>query len=155
MNIDKMSPLEKASFKFTNWVGSPISLLVHTILFLGSFSLTFFGFDLDTVLLVLTTVVSLEAIYLAIFIQMTVNRNTASLEEVEDDIEDIQEDVKGLEEDVEGITEDLEEIQEDENKEQVQEKQDRQSLLKIEKALQILLSEVNTLKKAHPQKNSK
>ncbi|MEK7616618.1 MAG: hypothetical protein AAB414_01025, partial [Patescibacteria group bacterium] len=44
------------------------------------------------------TWLSIEAIYLAIFIQMTVNRNTQSLEEVEEDIEDIQEEVSEEEE---------------------------------------------------------
>jgi uncharacterized protein YoxC len=64
-------------------------------------------------LLVLTTVVSLEAIYLAIFIQFTVNRQAQSLKEVEEDVESIQENVEELEEHVEEIKEDVEEIQED------------------------------------------
>jgi peptidoglycan hydrolase CwlO-like protein len=64
-------------------------------------------------LLVLTTALSLEAIYLAIFIQMTVNANTASLREVEEDIDEIQEDVEELGEDLDEIQEDIGEIQED------------------------------------------
>lgn len=67
----------------------------------------------EIMLLVLTTLVSLEAIYLAIFIQITVNRHTQSLKEVEEDIEEIQEDVEELGEDVEDIQEDIEEIAED------------------------------------------
>ena len=58
---------------------------------------------MDDVLLILTTAVSLEAIYLAIFIQMTVNRNTAALEAVEDDIEEIAEDVEEVQKDVDEI----------------------------------------------------
>jgi cell division protein FtsL len=67
---------------------------------------------IDKILLILTTAVSLEAIYLAIFIQMTVNRNTQSIEDIEEDIEDIQEDVEELSEDVEDISEDIDAIQE-------------------------------------------
>ena len=91
--------LERSAAQFTDWVGSTSSLVVHTIAFIVSFVLVFFGTPIDKVLLVLTTAVSLEAIYLAIFIQMTVNRNTQSLQEVEEDIDEIQEDVDKLEED--------------------------------------------------------
>ncbi len=87
----RFSVLETISFKFTDWVGTPISLIIHTILFIGIFSLRYFGVTTDYILLILTTAVSLEAIYLSIFIQMSVNRATESLEEVEEDIEDIQE----------------------------------------------------------------
>lgn len=108
-------------------VGSVASLVIHTLAFLAAFALGFFGIlAWDLVLLVLTTIVSLEAIYLAIFIQMTVNRNTASLEEVEEDIEEIQEDVEELGEDVDEMQEDIEEIQEgvDEIQEEVEEMHD-------------------------------
>jgi len=95
-------------------IGSIASLFVHTILFIVSFALAALGFvEWQTMLLVLTTIVSLEAIYLALFIQITVNWNTASLREVEEDIDEIQEDVEELGEDVEDIQEDIEEISED------------------------------------------
>lgn len=87
----KLSILEKISIKLTDWVGTPLSLIVHTFFFVGIFALKIFGVTTDYLLLILTTAVSLEAIYLSIFIQMTVNRATESLEEVEEDIEDIQE----------------------------------------------------------------
>ncbi len=87
----RFSVLEKISIKFTDWVGTPTSLIIHTLLFFGIFVLRYFGLGRDQILLILTTAVSLEAIYLSIFIQMTVNRATESLEEVEEDIEDIQE----------------------------------------------------------------
>lgn len=77
-------------------------------------------------MLILTTAVSLEAIYLAIFIQMTVNRTSESLEEVEEDIEDLQED-----------------IEEDETNEA----KTRVQLENLETGLQRLLSEVENLKK--------
>lgn len=88
----KATFLEKISVKMTEWVGTPWSLILHTLLFAGIFILRQFGFSRDYILLLLTTAVSLEAIYLSIFIQMSVNRATESLEEVEEDIEDIQED---------------------------------------------------------------
>ena len=105
--------LEKTAVDATSWIGSIESLLIHTLVFLVSFSLVLFGVPIDRVLLVLTTVLSLEAIYLAIFIQMSVNRNTLQLKEVEKDIEEIQEDVEDISEDIEGIEKDIEEIQED------------------------------------------
>lgn len=91
-------PLEKISFKLISWVGTPYSVIFHTLLFLLVPALAFLGSDLRSILLIFTTWLSIEAIYLAIFIQMTVNRNTQSLEEVEEDIEDIQEDVTEEEE---------------------------------------------------------
>jgi|SRR3989344_8047260 len=94
----KATFLDKISVKMTEWVGTPWSLIIHTLLFAGIFSLRQFGFTTDYILLALTTAVSLEAIYLSIFIQMSVNRATESLEEVEEDIEGIQEDVDDDEE---------------------------------------------------------
>ena len=117
--IQKSSEQQKknrtASFeqRATNWIGSTVSLVIHTFLFLFSFLLGLFGVNWDRVLLVLTTLVSLEAIYLAIFIQIGVNRTNQSLKDVEEDIEEIQEDVGELQEDVEEIQEDVGEIQED------------------------------------------
>ncbi|MBY0110524.1 hemolysin XhlA family protein [Patescibacteria group bacterium] len=100
--------------RLTRAIGSVASLIAHTIAFAIAFSLGVFGIaSWEIVLLVVTTVVSLEAIYLAILIQMTVNRNTESLREVEEDIDEIQEDVEELGEDVDEIQEDIEEINED------------------------------------------
>ncbi len=104
---------EAWALKLTKAVGSLVSLALHTFVFLSAFALGFAGFDWNTILLVLTTMVSLEAIYLAILIQMTVNRNTESLEEVEEDIDEIQVDIGELQEDVDEIQEDVDEIQED------------------------------------------
>lgn len=94
----KLTSLAKVSIKLTELVGTPYSLIAHTVFFAGVFALRYLGVATDQILLILTTAVSLEAIYLAIFIQMTVNRNTQSLEEVEEDIEDIQEDATEEEE---------------------------------------------------------
>ena len=100
---------EEFSRKLTYWIGSAGSILVHTIFFISVFSLRFFGVSSSDVLLILTTIVSLEAIYLSIFIQMTVNKHSEELEEVSEDIEEIQEDVEEIQEDVEEIQEDHQE----------------------------------------------
>lgn len=115
-----MEKIEQLAIRATKWIGSPASLVIHTMLFVGTFILILIGIDANTVLLVLTTIVSLEAIYLSIFIQMSVNRNTHRLhavskevEEISEDIDEIQEDIDEIQEDVEEISEDVEEISED------------------------------------------
>lgn len=94
-----MKELENISEKLTNWIGTPLSIVVHTVFFVGIFVLKIFGVKIDDILLVLTTVVSLEAIYLSIFIQMSVNKTSKRLRGVEKDIDEIQEDVEDLSED--------------------------------------------------------
>ncbi|MEK7579193.1 MAG: hypothetical protein AAB460_01520 [Patescibacteria group bacterium] len=91
------------SEKITRALGSPASLAIHTILFIGVFFLPYLGFSFDRVLLGLTTIVSLEAIYLSLFIQMTVNRNTESLQGVEEEIGEIQEDIGEITEDIDEL----------------------------------------------------
>ncbi|KKT42518.1 MAG: hypothetical protein UW88_C0006G0036 [Candidatus Collierbacteria bacterium GW2011_GWD2_45_10] len=108
MIIRHSSILDTLSRKITYHIGTSSSIVIHTILFIGIFSLRFFGQSTEEILLILTTAVSLEAIYLAIFIQMTVNRTTESLAGVEEDIDDIQEDIDDIQEDVsEDSTEDV------------------------------------------------
>jgi uncharacterized membrane protein len=93
------------------WVGSPASLVLHTILFSAFFAASLLKLVAwELMLLVLTTAVSLEAIYLAIFIQMSVNRQSVSLKEVEEDVESIQENVEELGENVEELGENVEEL---------------------------------------------
>lgn len=81
------------------WVGSWQSLILHTLFFIGTLLLALFGTSLEVVLLVLTTLVSLEAIYLAIIIQMSVNEQSKHLKNVSEDVEDILEDTEELTED--------------------------------------------------------
>jgi low affinity Fe/Cu permease len=99
--------IEDFSKKLTRWIGSPQSIVIHTIFFAGMLGLRLFGISSSDVLLILTTVVSLEAIYLSIFIQMTVNQHAQELEEVSEDIEEIQKDVDEIQEDVEDIQEEI------------------------------------------------
>lgn len=69
-------------------------MYIHTAVF-GLFGLAILlGFDFDRLMLALTTIVSLEAIYLSLLIQMTVNKHGKHLEEISEDIEDIQEDIQ-------------------------------------------------------------
>jgi hypothetical protein len=90
---------EKLSDKVTQNIGTPLSVLVHTFFFVGIFGLSKFGYKTEEILLILTTVVSLEAIYLGIFIQMTVNRQVAKLATVREDIKEISEDLDEISED--------------------------------------------------------
>jgi uncharacterized protein YoxC len=108
------SGIQQTALSVTRAVGSPASIVIHTILFAGSFGLAIFGIvPFERMLLILTTLVSLEAIYLAIFIQMTINYQGTQIAEVTEDIDEIQEDVGEIQEDVEEMTEDVEEIQKD------------------------------------------
>lgn len=138
--------IKNIPIKIIDWIGSQTSLLVHTIFFAGMFCLPLFGFRFDSVFLVLTTVVSLEAIYLSIFIQMTINRNTQSLQEVEEDIDALQEEFKDLDEDVDEIQEDIDHIAKREEEERIGEKKLGRTLGKIEDELGKILEEVERLK---------
>lgn len=105
--------LEYISSRATRWIGSSASLVFHTIVFATSFMLYFFGVSFQSILLVLTTIVSLEAIYLSIFIQISVNRQSTEIQEVSKDVEEISDNVEGIQEDVEEIQQDIDTIQED------------------------------------------
>jgi septal ring factor EnvC (AmiA/AmiB activator) len=163
--------------RLTRAVGSTTSLIFHTAIFAGFFIAGLTGtFAWDTVLLVLTTLVSLEAIYLSIFIQMSVNKNTESLAEVEEDIGEIEENLEEIQEDIGEIEENLDEIQEDvgeieENLDEIQEdvgeiheevdelaeedtesekaaQKTQDSLDRIQEALTALTQEIEHLKKS-------
>jgi len=169
--IKILSPLESASIKTTQWIGTPTSLVIHTIFFIGIFSMRNFGFSTEEILLILTTAVSLEAIYLAIFIQMTINRQEAKLHEVREDIEELGEDVEEIGKDVDELSEDIEDIQEDvqeigkdvdelgedfeeitedmeedEKKEEAYRSERNKNLQKIETTLQSLIMELEKMK---------
>lgn len=146
----EFSVVEKFSIKATQWIGTPISMLVHTVFFIGIFGLRKFGYNTEDILLILTTAVSLEAIYLGIFIQMTVNRQDARLRMVRKDIKEISEDIEEIQEDVEELGEDFDEISEDMEEDDVQEELERkernQQIQKIENTLQTLLKDIEELR---------
>lgn len=143
--------LEQGAARATKWIGSMPSLITHTILFVSAFILPLFGVPFERVLLVLTTIVSLEAIYLSIFIQMSVNKNTADIEDIAEDVEDIQEEIEDIAEDVEEIQEDIEDIEEEHEKDYKEdrklEKKEAQTLDSIQETLSKLYQEIETLKK--------
>lgn len=173
--LKKLSLIERFSIQATRWIGSTESLVVHTLLFIAAFVLVLLGVAFDKILLVLTTIVSLEAIYLSIFIQMSVNRQARRLsavsrdiEEIQEDVEDIQEDVEEIQEDVEGIEKDVDEIQEDveeiqENVEDIgegvedinEDSSDDVRYRRIEETLQLLSREINELRPSAHQKEIK
>jgi uncharacterized membrane protein len=98
------------------WVGTPSSLVVHTLFFVFMLSLRLFGVALGDVLLILTTVVSLEAIYLSIFIQMGVNRQADEQKEtrnvLSNGLHTLQETMDEVQETMEEVQETVEEVQE-------------------------------------------
>jgi len=131
--------LENIALKLTNWIGTVSSLIAHTILFAAAFVFWLFGVSLDHILLILTTMVSLEAIYLAIFIQMTVNKNLKQIEEISTDVDE-------LSEDVEEISEDIDKMQEEEQQCNIEEEKFQIILSKIEERVQKILSDIEILK---------
>lgn len=148
---------ERLAFLATKYIGSIPSLILHTIFFVGIFSLSLFGFTFENILLILTTVVSLEAIYLSIFIQMTVNKQGEIIQEVSEDVEDISEemeeiskDIDELQEDVEEISDDVEElsgeIEEDDKEDAIEHAQEVARIEKIEGMLAELLTEIKSIR---------
>ena len=167
--------MEKGASNVTKWIGSTTSVVLHTILFIVSFTLPYAGIvTFERMLLVLTTIVSLEAIYLSIFIQMSLNMNNENIEIIQEDIEEMGEDIEDLVEDIEEISEDIEEIsedieeigddieemqkdvdeiqedvveiQEETKEEEIKEKQETEILLSIQATLMHLQKEIEQLK---------
>src|SRR5580658_3449658 len=106
--------MEQWASNITKWIGSTPSVLLHTILFIISFILPYLGLvSFERMLLFLTTIVSLEAIYLSIFIQMSINMNNQNIEIIQEDIEELGENIEEIQKDVDEIQKDVDEIQED------------------------------------------
>lgn len=159
--MQQRSLIETKAESLTKWVGSPASIVTHTVLFAAAFAAAALGIiSFDRMLLILTTVVSLEAIYLAIFIQMTINHQAAVIAEVESDIDEIQEDIEDIQEDVEEIGEDVEELGEDveeisedvdelgdDDAEERRKREQKETLQNIYDTMQKLAADIETLKK--------
>jgi len=144
------SHLENLALKTTHYIGSSASLVIHSIFFVGIFTLQWLDFNFDQIMLILTTVVSLEAIYLSIFIQMTVNHQGHKLAEVSEDVEDISEDVDEISKDIDDIQEDMEDLGEEMEKDDEElankHRNDQEKINHIEGILKELLTEVRDLK---------
>jgi septal ring factor EnvC (AmiA/AmiB activator) len=134
----KKDILNEASDNIIKWVGSTNSLIIHTAVFVLSFVSPFiFKVSFDLVLLVLTTLVSLEAIYLAIFIQRSVNQQANRLEDVEDALDDVEESLDDVEESIDDVEESL-------SKKNVAAKSNSEK--RLEKSLEEIIQELKTLK---------
>ncbi len=152
--------IQETALTVTRWVGSPQSIAVHSLLFISAFLAAYIHLvSFDRMLLVLTTLVSLEAIYLSIFIQISINSANEAIEEVEhdidemqedvaeiqEDVDEIQEDVQEIEKDVDEIQEDVEELSEEEEAEKKVEKAEKATLALIQKDLQKLMKDIEGL----------
>ncbi|MFA6464002.1 MAG: hypothetical protein WCV55_03280 [Candidatus Paceibacterota bacterium] len=160
MQKDVNKKLDQIAVKFTRWIGSPSSIFFHSLFFIACFVPYFFGGNIEKTLLFLTTVVSLEAIYLAILIQMTVNRNIENLievgkditeiqedvDEIQKDVDEIQEDVDEIQKDVDEIQEDVDEIEQDELDEDKKEREYAETLQKIQNAVENIMKDIDKLK---------
>lgn len=156
----KPDRVQKTALAVTRWIGSPASLILHTLIFVAFYIATFIGYvPYEQMLLVLTTIVSLEAIYLSIFIQMTINYTTEAVEDISEDVEEmqedigeIQEDVDELQEDVEDISEDVEEISVDDAEEEAEvearEAAQQKTLTDIQTDLRKLMADIDRLQKS-------
>lgn len=172
-NLIKTENLQLTAIKFTRWFGTLQSLLIHTLFFSAFVSLHFLGTKTTDILLFLTLILSLEAIYLSIFILMGVNLQNKTIEdmkenvdemkenveEMQEDMEEIQEGMEDIQENVEDIQENVEEIQGDmediqKDVEDMQEDDDGELLLaKIEETMKSLIAEMIELKKLQKKKN--
>lgn len=81
MIIRKLSSSEKFFF----------SLIINAVIFGGVFGLRLLGLSISTVLLILATVISLEVVYLTIFMRISVNKNARGLDKVEKYIDELRE----------------------------------------------------------------
>ena len=147
--------VQRTALQVTRWVGSPASIVTHTIVFVLSFLAVWLHvLSFDRMLLILTTIVSLEAIYLAIFIQMTINFTTQELEEVGQDIEEMQEDLGEIQEDVGELQEDVEDIGEEEEAGEVAEQsrnaEQKKTLDVIQGDLRKLMNDIEGLRQPKP-----
>ena len=142
--------LEKIADKATRWIGSTTSLVVHSIAFITAFVLPLIHLvSFEEMLLVLTTIVSLEAIYLSIFIQMSVNKNSQDIEIIQEDVGEIQEDIDEIQKDVDEIQEDIEDMEDEEDEiidDSIIEKKEADALAAIQSILLKLQRDIDLLK---------
>lgn len=133
--------IDRISDKVTHWVGSTSSIIFHTVFFiLTILSHWVFGFQFSEIFLVLTTVVSLEAIYISIFIQRAVNQQGVRLGDVEESIDDVEEALDDVEEALEDVEEALDE-------DEAEEEQEAQEAAKKDESMDAMLLEMKKVLK--------
>lgn len=86
----KPNVFEKFSFKLAKLIGTPLSLLLHTAIFVTFLFLRSIGVVNNAMLIILAAAACLEAIYMVIFAQMITKNNTKALAEVQEKIEIMQ-----------------------------------------------------------------
>jgi peptidoglycan hydrolase CwlO-like protein len=151
----KPTGLQKIALAVVNWIGSPESVIVHSIIFAVAFASVLFNFlPFVTLLLILNTVISLEAIYLALFNQLAINYANEGIDavgkdidELQEDVEEIQEDVGEISEDVDELQEDVEEMSEEDKAEEAADIAHQKALSDIQNDLRKLMSDIEKLKK--------
>jgi methyl-accepting chemotaxis protein len=138
--------IQKTALAITRWIGSPASIIVHTIAFIAGFVAIWVGLvEWNQMLLFVTTLVSLEAIYLSIFIQLSINYTTEAVADISEDVEEIQEDIGEIQEDVEDISEDVEEMSEEEAEDEADDAAQKKTLADIQSDLRKLMSDIEKL----------
>jgi low affinity Fe/Cu permease len=139
--------MKKSASVVTKWIGSTTSVILHTVLFIISFILPYIGIvPFERMLLVLTTVVSLEAIYLSIFIQMSLNLNSENIEILQEDVDEIGENIEEIQEE---INDDDDDDSDDDKKELLEELTTLSKKIGglSPKARQIIVNRINEIKK--------
>jgi hypothetical protein len=86
--------LNKLVSYIIEFIGTPYSLVLHTLLFAGTWGLHFWGVSTSDILIGMTTLVSIEALYLGIMNQIVLNRHTKSLKDVDSHVEELQTEVE-------------------------------------------------------------
>ena len=69
-----------------------VFLIFHAIILTSIFALRYLGFATDHILIIAAALMSLEAIYLALFTKALVNKATGSLKEIKSEMAQIRED---------------------------------------------------------------
>src|SRR3989344_6097630 len=105
---DIFPDFDKTANKVAWFLGSNTSILLHTVIFQFFLILIILGFNTETIMLFLTTIVSLEAIYLSIFIQRTTNKQSEKLERFVREIR--YNTVTHLEEPLDKVIKDMQEV---------------------------------------------
>ena len=149
----KPTGLQRIALAVVNWIGSPESVIVHTLIFGAAFASVLFNIlPFVTLLLILNTIISLEAIYLALFNQLAINYANEGIDavgkdidELQEDVEEIQEDVGEISEDVDELQEDVEELNEDETEEDRIHAEHNKTLADIQANLRKLMTDIEKL----------
>lgn len=94
------SSIEKLAYAARKWIRTPQSVLVHTIFFILVYGLMLvFPKNKDQIVNLITNIVSIEAIYLTLFVLMGTHEVRQGVRDVAENVEDILEDTEDLTED--------------------------------------------------------